>query len=148
MRRRLGTHRRVEGKEIAGRRLGTMHVSPESLVNGGDLLRAMASALHDSAAGYATRHALDLPGLLRESAQVGMWDGKALVLAIDELQSTEADAMPALRVLHVGLHGCPILLVGFGLQHTASVLAEPGGGVAGISRLSAPRSKPPSGTAC
>ena len=131
--------RRMEGKEIAGRRLGTMHVSPESLVNGGDLLRAMASALHDSAAGYATRHTLDLPGLLRESAQAGMWDGKALVLAIDELQSIEADAMPALRVLHAGLHGCPILLVGFGLQHTANVLAEPGGGVAGISRLAAPR---------
>ena len=130
---------RVEGKEIAGRRVGTMHVSPESLANHVDLFKAMASALGSSAGGDTARHTLDLPGLLRESAQAGMWDGKALVLAIDELQSIEADAMPALRVLHAGLHGCPILLIGFGLQHTANVLAEPRGGVAGISRLAAPR---------
>ena len=157
--------RRVDGEEVAGRLVGTMHVSPESLVNRIDLFKAMANGLRDSAAGDkvaqhddrvtswmggllgaraaierdTARHTLDLPGLLRESAQAGMWDGKALVLAIDELQSIEADAMPALRVLHAGLHGCPILLVGFGLQHTANVLAEPRGGVAGISRLAAPR---------
>ena len=158
--------RRVDGEEVAGRLVGTMHVSPESLVNRIDLFKAMANALRDSAGGNkvaqhddrvtswmagllgaraaierdTARHTLDLPGLLRESAQAGMWDGKALVLAIDELQSIEADAMPALRVLHGGLHGCPIHLVGFGLQHTANVLAEPRGGVAGISRLAAPRS--------
>ena len=46
--------------------------------------------------------------------------------------------MTALRVLHQGDHGCPILLVGIGLQHTQQVLANPSDGSAGISRVAEP----------
>ena len=76
-----------------------------------------------------------LPELLSDSLDAGMWRGKALVVVIDELQSVAPAGMAALRVLHRGAHGCPIQLIGFGLQHTPAVLATPGDGVAGISRV-------------
>lgn len=76
-----------------------------------------------------------LPELLSRSLKAGMWRGKALVAVIDELQSVEPTGMAALRVLHRGAHSCPIQLIGFGLQHTPTVLAAPGNGVAGISRV-------------
>ena len=76
-----------------------------------------------------------LPELLSRSLKAGMWRGKALVAVIDELQRVEPAGMAALHVLHRGAHRCPIQLIGFGLQHTLAVLAAPGNGVAGISRV-------------
>ena len=67
-----------------------------------------------------------------------MWNRKALVLVVDELQTIRPEGMRALRVLHQGDHGCPILLVGIGLQHTQHVLGNPADGSAGISRVAAP----------
>ena len=81
-----------------------------------------------------------LGGLLQRTSQgrIGrMWKGKALVLVIDELQTVGAKGMAALRTLHEGWHGCPIMLVGVGLQNTPSVLRRGGEG-AGISRTSPP----------
>lgn len=75
-----------------------------------------------------------LARLLADSRTEGIWDGKALVLTIDELQSVAPAGMRTLGVLHQGEHGCPLLLVGIGLQHTPRVLANPKG-AAGISRL-------------
>ena len=69
--------------------------------------------------------------LLRKSAEKGLWKRKALVLVIDELQTIEAPQAPVLHGLHMGRHGCPIMVVGAGLQNTASVLSSHG-----ISRLS------------
>ena len=84
------------------------------------------------------RHTGSLPALLNASKHAGMWNGKALVLVVDELQTIEPPGMTALRVLHQGDHGCPILLVGIGLQHTQQVLANPSDGSAGISRVAQP----------
>ena len=84
------------------------------------------------------RHAANLSGLLNASKHAGMWNGRALVLVVDELQTIEPQGMAALRVLHQGDHGCPILLVGIGLQHTQQVLANPSDGSAGISRVAQP----------
>lgn len=50
-----------------------------------------------------------------------------MVLVIDELQTVTPEGMKTLRVLHEGNHGCPIHLLGVGLQHTPFVLANPGG---------------------
>ena len=61
----------------------------------------------------------------------------ALVLVVDELQTITPEGMKALRVLHEGHHGCPIYLLGVGLQHTPFVLANPGGQDA-ISRPNEP----------
>lgn len=74
----------------------------------------------------------DLLAKLRESRG---WPGscKALVIFVDELQQIEAAAKRCLQALHNGSHGCPIMLVGMGLQHTRSVLA-----VQGISRVESP----------
>ena len=81
-----------------------------------------------------------LGGLLQRTMQERkgrMWKGQALVLVIDELQTVGAKGMAALRTLHEGWHGCPIMLVGVGLQNTPSVLRHRGEG-AGISRTSPP----------
>ena len=84
------------------------------------------------------RHTPSLETLLRESVQAGMWKRcAALVLVVDELQTVTPQGMKALRVLHEGNHGCPIYLLGVGLQHTPFVLANPGGRDA-ISRPNEP----------
>ena len=84
------------------------------------------------------RHTGGIARLLAASADAGMWQGKALIVLIDELQSIHPDGMAPLRVLHQGVPGCPMLVLGVGLQHTAEVLARPGGDVPGISRLAEP----------
>ena len=81
------------------------------------------------------RHTGNLPALLRASKAAGAWDGEALVVVVDELQTIDPAGMKALRVLHQGAHGCPMLVVGIGLQHTPQVLANPRDGSAGISRV-------------
>ena len=81
------------------------------------------------------RHTGGLAALLRASRATSAWEGKMLAVVIDELQGVQPPGMIALRVLHQGLHGCPILLVGIGLQHTPRVLANPADGSTGISRL-------------
>ena len=84
------------------------------------------------------RHTGGLSALLDSAKHAGIWRGKALVLVVDELQTVQPQGMTALRVLHQGDHGCPILLVGIGLQHTQQVLANPSDGSAGISRVAEP----------
>ena len=84
------------------------------------------------------RYTGGLSALLDSAKHAGIWRGKALVLVVDELQTVQPQGMTALRVLHQGDHGCPILLVGIGLQHTQQVLANPSDGSAGISRVAEP----------
>ena len=81
-----------------------------------------------------SRDGCSMEGLLDASRRQGLWHRNALVLLIDELQSVDDGGGRALRVLHQGLHGCPILLLGFGLQHTAANLVK-----VGISRIVPPR---------
>ena len=89
------------------------------------------------------RHTSAFPRLLaalhRAIEKNGAWgDGEALVLLIDELQTIRPQAMENLHTLHQGDHGCPIMVVGMGLQHTQTVLAHPADGSPGISRTSPP----------
>lgn len=79
------------------------------------------------------RHTGSFGSLLLATSASAAWRGKALVLTVDELQGLRPEGMPALEELHLGLHRCPILLVGIGLQHTLRVL-ESGDGRAGLSR--------------
>ena len=74
----------------------------------------------------------DLLAKLRESRS---WPSscKALVVFVDELQQIEPAGMKCLQALHSGSHGCPIVLVGMGLQHTRSILAAQG-----LSRVESP----------
>ena len=80
------------------------------------------------------RHTGRLFALLLASRRTPMWENVALVLTIDELQTVQPSGLAALRVLHEGDHGCPMLVVGIGLQHTPSVLAG-SSDTPGISRL-------------
>lgn len=79
------------------------------------------------------RHTGDLQALLRKTASADLWNGKAIVLVFDELQAVKAAGAQALSTLHQGLHGCPILTVGIGLQNLPAVLARHG-----ISRVAKP----------
>ena len=69
----------------------------------------------------------DLPvtEMLRLSKDTGWWKEQALILSIDEIQTIEPPARRMLRILHEGLHGCPILVVCAGLAHSAKRLADP-----------------------
>ena len=69
----------------------------------------------------------DLPitEMLRSSRDTGWWRDQSLIVSIDEVQTLEPPARKMLRVLHEGLHGCPILVVCAGLSHSTHVLADP-----------------------
>ena len=151
--------KRVAGERHSGRTVHVVDLDTHLLTDEIGVFLTLAKALGEAAIGKAVsgldtkttgrtvagvqagatvshgRRTGTLPKLLSDSLDAGMWRGKALVVVIDELQSVEPAGMAALRVLHRGAHGCPIQLIGFGLQHTPAVLAAPGDGVAGISRV-------------
>ena len=140
----------IGGDAVHGRTVAVLNLPPEDLNSPADLFVEMASALNDVQRGkriagqddrvsgvtigamglrtaWATdvaRHTPSLNQMLRRSNADGMWDDKALVLMVDELQGVDDRGMESLRVLHQGLHQCPILLLGFGLRRTAVRLAD------------------------
>ena len=69
----------------------------------------------------------DLPitEMLRLSKDTGWWKDQSMIVGIDEIQTLEPPARKMLRVLHEGLHGCPIMVVCAGLRHSTNVLANP-----------------------
>ena len=68
------------------------------------------------------RHTGSFGSLLLATSASEAWRRKAVVLTVDELQGVRPEGKPALEELHLGLHRCPIMLVGIGLQHTLRVL--------------------------
>ena len=93
--------------------------------------------------GFELRVQADLPlnHLLRESVEMGWWEGRALLLTIDEIQNINGAGRENLAILHEGRHGCPIFVVCAGLQHSRQVLQDPmqtenGAASPTISRLS------------
>ena len=112
------------------------------LVSGG----AGALGIRGQATLDQPRHASAFPRLMaalrraitKDTKDDAWADGEALVLLIDELQTIRPQAMENLHTLHRGDHGCPIMVVGMGLQHTQTVLAHPADGNPGISRTSPP----------
>lgn len=61
--------------------------------------------------------------LVRSKRNGGLWHNGTLIIAVDEIQAIAAEDRRILKVLHKGLHGCPILLLGAGLQHATTRLA-------------------------
>ena len=61
--------------------------------------------------------------LVRSKRGGGLWRNRTLIIAVDEIQAIAAEDRRTLKVLHDGLHGCPILLLGAGLQHATTRLA-------------------------
>ena len=53
------------------------------------------------------------------------------VIVVDEIQGVDEQSANPMRTLHVGRHGCPIMIVGVGLQHSPGILSQHG-----ISRMS------------
>ena len=136
----------IQGANVSGRTVSALVLPPEDLAEPTALFLAIARAVRATPAGEKVadqnaevtggRRSSTLNQMLLASHEGGMWRNKALVLMLDELQTIK-DLPPAcaasLRVLHQGLHGCPILLMGFGLQHTFSALAT-----VGITRIAQP----------
>ena len=155
--------KRVAGETVRGRTVAVLNLPPEDLNSPGDLFVEMSSALNEAQRGEriagrgdrvsgvtvgamgvrtawakdVVRHTPSLNQMLRRSKAAGMWEGKSLVLVLDELQGVDDSGMASLRVLHQGLHQCPILLLGFGLRHTATRLADRRA-EASISRIAPP----------
>lgn len=63
-----------------------------------------------------------LNAMLDRSKRLGAWHGRALLVAVDEIQNLTAAQRSALRDLHEG-HECPIMVLCAGLQHAVEVLA-------------------------
>ena len=119
------------GRSEVGREVAEIDTRGTGWAAGGGSVKLQRTTEHP-------RHTGSLYELLRSSIRAGMWEGKALIVTVDELQTVEPDAMRNLHMLHQGEHGCPILVVGIGLQHTQDVLAHPRDGSAGISRTAHP----------
>ena len=119
------------GRSDVGRKVAEIDTRATGWAAGGGSVKFQRTTEHP-------RHTGTLYELLRSSARAGMWEGKALIVTVDELQTVEPEAMRNLHMLHQGEHGCPILVVGIGLQHTQDVLAHPRDGSAGISRTAHP----------
>ena len=66
---------------------------------------------------------LSINAMLVRSTRGGLWRGRTLLLAVDEIQAIGVEGRRTLLALHEGLHECPIMLVGAGLQHAAVRLA-------------------------
>ena len=67
---------------------------------------------------------LPITEMLRLSKDTGWWEDQSMIVSIDEIQTIEPPARRMLRVLHEGLHGCPIMVVCAGLPHSMRVLAD------------------------
>ena len=118
---------RALGSESIGRKVADLDAKATAVGGGLGIAKANVSLEH-------VRKTHDLAELLSDSVAAGAWDGKALVVTIDELQTVSSAGMGALRVLHQGVPDCPLMVLGIGLQHTPEVLSNPQG-TAGISRV-------------
>ena len=72
----------------------------------------------------AVRDGRDLGALLANAKGDRLWRGKGVLVIVDEIQNIDDAGMSALAALHEGVHGCPVAVVGAGLQHSLSVLAS------------------------
>ena len=148
---------RVARTRVDGVDVHTLILEPNGLRDETSLFRSICDGLGEAAAGDRIaqaaiaglrgrvnanvdvgRHTGDLGLLLRQSLAAGLWEKKALVIVVDELQRIDANGIDLLSVLHVNVHNCPMQLIGFGLQHTATVLANPPDRRSGISRVRPP----------
>ena len=132
----------VSGSKVNGYKVSTLVIPPEALSDPVTLFKMMARAIGekprgDKIAQLDDRVSNTLSGLLYESVETGLWENKALVLVVDELQRIADIGMETLCVLHDNDSKCPVLLLGFGLQHTPDRLASPSQG-GGISRIAEP----------
>ena len=107
------------GQERAGRKVADIQPNTSRVGVGALSAKVDVSREH-------VRHAHDLTSLMRDSLHRGLWRDQALVITIDELQAVDAVGIETLRALHLGEHGCPVLVLGVGLQHTQLVLGNPG----------------------
>ena len=119
------------GRSDAGRKIAEIDSKGTGWAVGGGSMKVQRTTDH-------VRDTGTLYELLRSSVRAGMWKHRALIVTVDELQTVEPEAMRNLHMLHRGEHGCPILVVGIGLQHTQDVLAHPRDGSAGICRTAQP----------
>ena len=66
----------------------------------------------------------DLGALLATTQDDRLWRARGVLVIVDEVQNIDDAGMGALASLHEGVHGCPVAVVGAGLQHALSVLAN------------------------
>ena len=124
----LDRHRGVDGA-------AALVVGVSNLDSASSLFVTMGRAIHRGLDFEHVRMTGGFHDMLRRSASDGLWENKSLAIFFDGLQNLEAEQAKTLRVLHEGAHGCPIMVIGAGLQHTRQVLAANGmtrvdGGVA------------------
>ena len=105
--------RRGEAETLAGLRCTTRTVKTGVSGLGGS--RVVESPARDGR---------DLGALLATTQDDRLWRAKGVLVIVDEIQNVDDAGMGALAALHEGVHDCPVAVVGAGLQHALSVLAN------------------------
>ena len=112
-------------EQLLARILGAAGATTAEARGSADLLGRVTDA---KAGGFSVkvdrpRMRQPLNAMLDHSKRLGAWDGRALLVAIDEIQGLTASQRSMLHDLHEGAHGCPIMVLCAGLQHSVDVLA-------------------------
>ncbi len=74
--------------------------------------------------GFDAQAPQTLGSLLAASVRAGRWQNQVLIVTVDEIQAIGRRERRMLKVLHEGMHGCPIMVVGAGLQHSREALSR------------------------
>ena len=115
----------IHPEQLLARILGAAGATSAEAKGSADLLGRIT---HAKAGGFSVqvdrpRMRQPLNAMLDHSKRLGAWDGRALLVAIDEIQGLTASQRSTLHDLHEGAHGCPIMVLCAGLQHSVDVLA-------------------------
>ena len=72
----------------------------------------------------AHRPSLEFAHRLQATSGHKVWRDKVLLVTIDEIQNMDSRSTDQVGTLHFGQHGCPIVVVAAGLQHSRAVLGD------------------------
>lgn len=102
------------------------HVTTRELRDPSSLFVRMARSigLRRTLWGAHAYNGCDLEALLVNTKDRRRWRGRCLLVVVDEVQNIDDTGMGAFAALHRGIHGCPVAVIGAGLQHALSVLAN------------------------
>ena len=115
----------AEPEQLLARILEAAGATSAQARGSADLLGRITDA---KASGFAVkvdrpRTRQPLNAMLDRSRRLDAWHGRELLVLIDEIQGLTPSQRSTLRDLHEGAHGCPIMVMCAGLQHSVDVLS-------------------------
>lgn len=117
----------ADAEQLLARILGAAGATTAEARGSADLLGRITDAKAGGCSVKVDRPRMRQPlnAMLDHAKRLGAWDGRALLLVVDEIQVLTASQRFTLHDLHEGAHRCPIMVLCAGLQHSVDVLAGP-----------------------